>query len=125
LLNTEGNVLWLDPTWGEPKKEPAPKDAKRDLGIVAKIAPFTCAAVDPESGIAFIVTPAGWLKQYAYPQWQEIGKWKVPAIVSHMQLDGKAGRLYMSVIDAQTVRARPHAKGFGDIWLIDMKNLPK
>ena len=125
LLCSTGCVLWLDPTWGEPKKEPVPKNAKRDLDVVAKIDPFTCAVADPETGRAFIVAPTGWLKQYSYPDWKLQGKWKIPAIASHIQFDGKAGRLYLSVVDPQAMRERPHAKGFGDVWLIEVKDLPK
>ena len=42
-----------------------------------------------------------------------------------MASDATAGRLYLAVIDPAAIAHRPRAKGFGDIWAMDIKDLGK
>jgi hypothetical protein len=92
---------------------------------VAKIDSFLSLAVDPESATSFLLNSGGWLKQYVYPDWKEKTKWKLPLTAYQISVDGKAGKAYLCVIDPAALRDRPRAKGFGDIWVIDLKDLPK
>lgn len=95
------------------------------LKPAAKLDPFLAAAVDSEAGMAVIVTPTGWVKWFNYPSWEVARTHKLPATAYHAALDGKAGRLYLSVMDPLAVQARPRSKGFGDIWMVELKDLPK
>ena len=74
---------------------------------------------------SYAATPTGWLKEFTTPDWKEGRKWKLPATAYRMAYDGKGSKLYLAVVDPQAMLERPRAKGFGDIWVIDLKSLPK
>jgi WD40 repeat protein len=90
---------------------------------VAKLDPFTSISVDLKAGFIYLVTPGNWLKKYSLTDWKLQGSWKLPATAYQMALDLPAGRLYLAVIDPQSIRLNPRAKGFGDLWVIELKDL--
>jgi WD40 repeat protein len=94
-----------------------------DLKPAAKIDPFLSLAVDVEASAAYALNDKGWLKQYSYPDWKEQKKWKLPITAYQIAVDAKGGKVYLSVVDPEAIRNRPRAKGFGDVWIVDMKDL--
>jgi len=99
----------------------------KDAGIkpADKIDPFLALSVDAEAGTAYLLNSVGWLKRFSYPDWKEQAKWKLPLTAYQIAFDGKAGKLCLCVIDPTALRDRPRAKGFGDVWVIDVKDLGK
>jgi WD40 repeat protein len=94
-----------------------------DLKADARIDPFLSLAVDVETNMAFALNDKGWLKQYSYPDWKEQKKWKLPITAYQIAIDAKGGKMYLSVVDPEAIKNRPRAKGFGDVWVIEMKDL--
>ncbi len=94
-----------------------------DLKPAAKIDPFLSLAVDVEAKAAYALNDKGWLKQYSYPDWKEQKKWKLPITAYQIAVDAKGGRMYLSVVDPDSIRNRPRAKGFGDVWVVELKDL--
>jgi len=94
-----------------------------DLKTAGKVDPYVSLSVDAEAGKAFVLNSTGWLKQYSYPDWKETGKWKLPVTAYQIEADTKAGKIYLSVVDPEAIRNRPRAKGFGDIWGVEAKEL--
>lgn len=80
-------------------------------------------AIDLEVKSGFRITQKGWLEQLEFPGDKVKARWKLPVTVYDMAYDAKAGRLYLAVIDPAAILQR--AKGFGDIWAIDVKDLGK
>ena len=96
-----------------------------DLKVGGQIDAFLSVAIDSEAGNAYLLNSKGWLKQYGYPDWKAKAKWKLPITAYHVAVDSKADKLFLCVIDPSVVRDRSRAKGFGDIWTIDLKDLTK
>ncbi|MCE9531932.1 MAG: hypothetical protein K8T89_12530, partial [Planctomycetes bacterium] len=96
-----------------------------DLKPAAKIDEFLSLSIDAEAGTAFALNTSGWLKEYSYPDWKEKTKWKLPLTAYQVAHDGKTGKLFLSVVDPETIRTRPRAKGFGDVWVVEVKDLGK
>jgi hypothetical protein len=94
-----------------------------DLKPNGKIDPFLSLAVDVEANSAHALNDKGWLKQYSYPDWKEVKKWKLPITAYQIAVDAKGGKMYLSVVDPEAIRSRPRAKGFGDVWVLEMKEL--
>ena len=98
---------------------------EKELKPVAKLDAFLSAAVDVESKTVFLTTPGDWLKEYSYPDWKWKGSWKIPGTAYQMAFDGKSGQLYLGVIDPLSIRSNPKARGFGDLWIVDTKELKR
>ena len=94
-----------------------------DLKPAAKIDSFLSLAVDVEANAAYALNDKGWLKQYSYPDWKEVKKWKLPITAYQIAVDAKGGKMFLSVVDPDAIQNRPRAKGFGDVWVIEMKEL--
>jgi WD40 repeat protein/mono/diheme cytochrome c family protein len=82
-------------------------------------------AADQETKIGYRVTQLGWLERFDLPDEKAKERWKLPLTAYQIAFDAKAGRLYLAVIDPQALVTRPRARGFGDVWVIDVKDLPK
>lgn len=96
-----------------------------EFKAVAKIDPFTAMSVDVLSGTAYLVTPGNWLKEFSYPDWKQKGSWKLPVAAYQAVFDARPGKLYLGVIDPDRIRTNPRSKGFGDLWVIETKELGK
>jgi WD40 repeat protein len=96
-----------------------------DLQPGPKLPSHMAVAVDPARGILFLLATDGvTLKQFAYPEMKWQKSWTLETIGHEMAFDSKSGRLYLAVIDPQSLRDRPRARGHGDIHVFEMKNLP-
>ena len=59
------------------------------------------------------------------PNEKIVSRWKLPMTAYQLAFDAKADRLYLAVIDPAAIVARPRTRGFGDIWVIAVKDLGK
>jgi WD40 repeat protein len=80
-------------------------------------------AVDMETKTRFRITAKNWLERVELPDDKIVGRWKLPLTAYRIAYDGKAGKLYLCVIDPEAMRNRPRAKGFGDVWVVEVKEL--
>jgi|GEM_PF-439148 len=85
-----------------------------------KIAPFSVGSLDAESGLLVTVDAKQILRKYTFPDLKEAGVWALPLTATKVVADGKNGKLWLAVIDPDAVRSRPRAKGYEDLWLVDM-----
>jgi hypothetical protein len=111
LLCKTGTVLRLDPG----------RDG--DLKFAATVGPFLAAAVDPEHGFVLILNSAGAAKQYNYPEFKLQATHRLATVAFQAALDGKSGRLYVAGFDPRTLGGKPRARGFGDIFVYEVKDL--
>ncbi|HLW64764.1 MAG TPA: c-type cytochrome domain-containing protein [Gemmataceae bacterium] len=96
-----------------------------DLQQGPKLPPHIAVTVDPARGIVFLLATDGLtLKQFSYPEMKWQKSWTLESLAHEAAFDSKTGRLYLAVIDPQSLRDRPRARGHGDIHVFEMKNLP-
>ncbi len=113
LLSKTGTVLKLS----------ANKD--EDLQPVASVEPFHAAVVDAETEVALVLTRDGVLKHYSYPDFKLLGSYSLDVTVYQAAFDAKQGRLYAAVFDPKAATDRPLARGLGDIYVYDLKEVLK
>jgi WD40 repeat protein/mono/diheme cytochrome c family protein len=94
-----------------------------DLQFHAALEPFVTAAVDPEARTAFLMTRDGTLEQYTYPEFKLRTSHRLAIVPYQAVYDGKRGKLYVAGFDPRAVADRPRARGFGDLFIYDMKDL--
>ncbi|MBY0229167.1 MAG: hypothetical protein K2W96_07820, partial [Gemmataceae bacterium] len=87
--------------------------ADADLKPLGRIEPHLALAFGGKW--AWLVARDGTLARYAYPEWKEAGRWRLPLAAYGLAVDGK--RLYVAGFDARSVGERPRARGHGDIHL--------
>jgi mono/diheme cytochrome c family protein len=103
---------------------PAPVDNSKQRPQPIVLPPIPLAVVeDLETKIGYRVTQKEWLERLQLPENIVKDRWKLPVTVYKMALDAKTGRLFLAVIDPAAIVAQPRAKGYGDVWLIDLKEL--
>jgi WD40 repeat protein/mono/diheme cytochrome c family protein len=98
-------------------------DRDTDLRHAATLEPFLAAAVDPDLGAALVLTADGWLKWYAYPDFKPQGGRRLGVVAYQAVCAGKQGRLYVAGFDPAALAVSPRARGFGDIFVYDLKEL--
>ena len=111
LLCKTGTMLRLAPTRDD------------DLKFHTSLEPFLAAAVDLDARAAFLLTRDGNLEQYSYPEFKLRTSQRVGVTAFQAVSDGKAGKLYVAGFDPRTAAERPRAKGFGEIFVYDIKEL--
>jgi WD40 repeat protein/mono/diheme cytochrome c family protein len=95
----------------------------KPLATTAKAPDALAQAVDAETKTKFRITPKGWLERTELPEDKIVGRWKLPLTAYRIAYDGKSDRLYLCVIDPEALKSRPRARGFGDVWVIEGKEL--
>ena len=80
-------------------------------------------AIDADLRTAFVLTRDGTLEQYSYPEFKLRTSHRVGVTAFQAVSDGKVGKLYVAGFDPRTVAERPRAKGFGEVYIYDLKDL--
>jgi WD40 repeat protein/mono/diheme cytochrome c family protein len=111
LLCKSGTVLRLSAT------------KQDDLKFHTALEPFVTAAIDPEARTALLLTRDGTLEQYSYPAFELKASHRLDIVPYQMVFDGKQGKLYVAGFDPRGVADRPRARGFGDLFVYDLKEL--
>jgi hypothetical protein len=96
---------------------------QEDLQPVARLAPFVAAVIDPDSGLALTLAGDGTLRRYTYPEFKLHGTYQLGTVAYQAVLDAKQGRLYVAGLDPKTLAGRPRARGYGDIYVYELKEL--
>jgi WD40 repeat protein/mono/diheme cytochrome c family protein len=99
-------------------------DRDEDLKFHTALEPFVAAAIDPEARAAFLLTRDGTLEQYTYPEFKLTASHRLGIVPYQAVYDGKRDRLYVAGFDPRAVAERPRARGFGDLFVYDLKALP-
>jgi hypothetical protein len=94
-----------------------------DLQYHGSIKPFLTAAIDPDLAAALVLTRDGLLEHYSYPDFRLQGSYRAGVAPFQAVCDGKGGRLFIAGIDPKTVAERPRARGHGDIFIFELKDL--
>jgi WD40 repeat protein len=89
----------------------------------ATIPAFTAAAIDPEIGVACIVTRDGTLEQWSYPDFHRERKYNLGLGAMQVLCDSKSRRLYIAGVDPRSVTDHPRARGHGEIYIYALKDL--
>ena len=63
------------------------------------------------------------MEHYSYPDFRLRGSQRLPLTPYQAVCDGKGGRLFVSGIDPRTVGQRPRARGHGDVFVYDLKEM--
>jgi hypothetical protein len=98
-------------------------DRDDDLQYHTTLDPFVAAAIDPDAKTALLVTRDGALERYSYPDFKLQAVHRLDVAVYQVVYDGKKGKLYVAGFDPRTVADRQRARGFGDMFVYDMKEL--
>jgi len=95
-----------------------------DLTAKLEVQPDSSKLTPPaelaRSGL-FSISKSNWLNDGAAKQ----TRWKLPLTAYQMVHDEKAGKLYLAVIDPDAIMTRPRAKGYGDVWVLNVSELGK
>jgi hypothetical protein len=94
-----------------------------DLQFHAALEPFVTAAIDPEARTAFLLTRDGTLEQYSYPEFKLKTTHRLDIVPYQAVYDGKRDKLYVAGFDPRSVADRPRARGFGDLFVYELKDL--
>jgi WD40 repeat protein/mono/diheme cytochrome c family protein len=94
---------------------------QEDLQPVARLEPFVAAAIDPDGGVALTVAGDGTLRRYSYPEFKLQETQALGVVAYQAVLDAKQGRLYVAGFDPKTLAGRPRARGYGDIYVYELK----
>jgi hypothetical protein len=89
----------------------------------AAVEPFAAAAVSPEARAALLLTRDGTLKVYSYPEFKPLATHQIGIVATQAVCVPKHGRLFVAGIDPRTVGERPRAKGVGDVFVFDLKDV--
>jgi WD40 repeat protein/mono/diheme cytochrome c family protein len=100
-------------------------DRDTDLQHAATLEPFLAAAVDVERGAVLTFTADGRLERYSYPEFKPQGGQRLGIVAYQAACLGKQGQLYVAGFDPRALAANPRARGFGDIFVYDLKDLPQ
>lgn len=111
LLSKTGTVLRLS----------ASKAA--DLAFAVSIHPFLDAVVAPELRAALVLTAAGNMEHYSYPEFQLRGSYGLTGAAYRMAFDAQRGRLYVVVLDLKSLSDRPGTSGPGSLQVYDLADL--
>jgi WD40 repeat protein/mono/diheme cytochrome c family protein len=111
LLFKTGTVLKASPNRDE------------DLRFHAAVGPFGAAAVSPEARAALLFTRDGALKVYSYPEFKPLATHQIGIVATQAVCASKHGRLYVAGIDPRTVGETPRAKGVGDLFVFELKDV--
>jgi WD40 repeat protein len=98
-------------------------DRDDELQFHTALEPFVAAAIDPEARTAFLLTRDGALEQYSYPEFKLKASHRLGIVSYQAVYDGKRDRLYVAGFDPRAVADRPRARGFGDLFVYDVKAL--
>jgi WD40 repeat protein/mono/diheme cytochrome c family protein len=94
-----------------------------DLQFHAAIGPFVAAAIDPESRAAVVLTRDGLLKYYSYPDFKLKVTHSLGLVSTGVAVAGKQGKVYVAGFDPRTVGDRPRVRGYGDLFVFDLKDI--
>jgi DNA-binding beta-propeller fold protein YncE len=94
-----------------------------DLQLIADVGPFLAAAADPERGTAYLFREDGTMDVLAYPDFKPRTSHRTGVAAYGATLDAKAGRLYVAGIPLAALRDRPRAKGVGDVFVFEIREL--
>jgi hypothetical protein len=92
----------------------------RPLTVVEK---FSAAVVDVDRGVALLLSGEGVLRRYSVPEFKGLGRHKIGVAAYQAALDDKTGQLYLGGIDLTELGSRPRSRGFGDIYVFDVRSL--
>ncbi len=87
------------------------------------VEPHVAAVVSPESKAALVLTRDGSLKVYSYPEFKLLATHRTNVIATAAACDTTHARLYVAGIDPRTIGERPRAKGIGDLFVFDLKDV--
>jgi WD40 repeat protein/mono/diheme cytochrome c family protein len=94
---------------------------EEDLKLQATIEPFAAAAVDVQARVCFVLTREGELKVYSYPEFRPLGTLRLNVAATRAVCAG--GKLHVAGIDPRTVSDNPRARGLGEIYVFDIKDI--
>jgi hypothetical protein len=94
-----------------------------DLKFHASVGPFVAVAVDPEAKAAVVLTHDGLLKHYTYPDFKLKVTHSVGIVATGAVIAGKQGKVFVAGFDPRTVGNRPRARGYGDLFVFDLKEV--
>ncbi len=94
-----------------------------DLQFHAALEPFVTATIDPDGHTAFLLTRDGTLDRYSYPEFKLQASRRLDVVPYQAVCDGKQGKLYVAGFDPRSVAEHPRARGFGDLFIYDLKEL--
>jgi hypothetical protein len=99
--------------------------AERDFDLQFHLAlePFIDVAVDPTLGFAFVLSREGTLDCYSYPDFKLKASHRLGIVASHVAISGNTGKLLIAGIDPRTVGERPRARGLGDVFVFEVKEV--
>ena len=94
-----------------------------DMRYHAAVGPYVAAAVSPEAKAAFFLTRDGSLSVYSYPDFKPLATHRLGIVATQAVCATKDGRLYVAGVDPRTVGDRPRAKGVGDVFVFELKDV--
>jgi WD40 repeat protein len=96
---------------------------QEELQPVASIAPFVAVVIDPDAGLALTLSGDGTLRRYSYPDFKLQTTQALGVVAYQAVLDAKQGRLYVAGFDPKTLAGRPRARGYGELYAYELKEL--
>jgi hypothetical protein len=60
---------------------------------------------------------------YSYPEFKLRSSHRIGVTAFQAVSDGKAGKLYVAGFDPRTAAEKPRARGFGEIYIYEMKEM--
>ncbi len=111
---------------GLPTHHPPNVQPVTDLTFRTHLGALLAVAVDPEAGAAFVTRADGSLDHYSYPDFRQLGKYRLEQPGYRAVLDGRCGRLFVAVSDPAALRTNRFGDrpvGRGDLHVYDVGDL--
>jgi WD40 repeat protein len=94
-----------------------------DLQFHTALEPFVAAAFDSNAGRSYLLTRNGTLNEYSYPNFKLKKSHRLDIAPYSAVCDGVQGKLYVAGFDPRDATEQPRARGFGDLFIYDLKDL--
>jgi WD40 repeat protein len=94
-----------------------------DLRLHAAVGPFVAAAVAPDAKAALFCRRDGSLDVYSYPEFKPLATHRTGIVATQAVCATKHSRVYVAGIDLNSLGERPRAKGVGDVFVFDLKDV--
>lgn len=111
LLFRSGTVLRLSP------------DRDQDMRFQGALEPFVHATFDAERKLLLVLSREQTLDVYSYPDLKLRASKRLDLIATRAVVSPATGKLLIAGVDPRTVAERPRAKGMGDVYGFELKDV--
>jgi WD40 repeat protein/mono/diheme cytochrome c family protein len=98
-------------------------EREQDMRFHAALEPFIHASFDAERKLLFVLSREGTLDVYSYPDLKLRASKRLDLLATRLVVSPATGKLLLAGVDPRTLADRPRARGMGDVYSFDLKDI--